>query len=168
MKLFKTLLVLVTTLSVAGCGFHLRGSQTLPQGVEYVALIAASEHSDLVRAVDKRLDLYEIHGGFGLPDSYKKTAIVMQLAPEKLDRRLLSVFSTGQVAEYQLVYTVKYTVTFPDGKHVPATIEVLREYQDDPDQVLAKSRELNLVLDEMRVEAADRMIRLLSSQASTL
>ena len=41
---------------------------------------------------------------------------------------------------------------------------VAREYQDDPDQVLAKSRELDLVLDEMRAESADRMIRLLSSQ----
>jgi LPS-assembly lipoprotein len=41
---------------------------------------------------------------------------------------------------------------------------VAREYQDDPDQVLAKSRELELVLNEMRTESADRMIRLLSSQ----
>ena len=47
-----------------------------------------------------------------------------------------------------------------------ATFDVMRDYQDDPDQVLAKSRELELVLDEMRAEAADIIIRRLSSQAS--
>ena len=46
-----------------------------------------------------------------------------------------------------------------------AQFEVVRDYQDDPDQVLAKSRELELMLDEMRDEAADIIIRRLSSQA---
>ena len=54
---------------------------------------------------------------------------------------------------------------FPDKEAVMAQFEVVRDYQDDPDQVLAKSRELELMLSEMRDEAADIMIRRLSSQA---
>ena len=76
------------------------------------------------------------------------------------------MFATGQVAEYELIYNVRYTVLFSDGQALKTSFEVLREYQDDPDKVLAKSRELNLVVNEMRLEAADRIIRLLSSQAS--
>jgi LPS-assembly lipoprotein len=68
------------------------------------------------------------------------------------------------VAEYDLVYTVEYQVVFPNRVPIKNKLTVSREYQDDPDQILAKSRELNLVLNELREEAADRLIRLLSSQ----
>ena len=78
---------------------------------------------------------------------------------------MLSVFPTGQVAEYELIYSVNYTVTFPGEPPQDSYIEVLREYQDDPNELLAKSRELDLVMSEMRQEAADRIIRLLPSQA---
>jgi len=76
------------------------------------------------------------------------------------------VFSSGQVAEYELIYTVDYEVSFPNSESISNTLVVSREYQEDPRQILAKSRELELVLNEMRDESADRIIRLLSSQYS--
>jgi LPS-assembly lipoprotein len=45
-------------------------------------------------------------------------------------------------------------------------MSVTREYQDDPRQILAKAREFELIMEEMRDETADRIIRLLSSQYS--
>ena len=88
------------------------------------------------------------------------------MLPEKLERQLLSVYPSGQVAEYELIYVVRYRVQFPGKEAVMVQFEVVRDYQDDPDQVLAKSRELELMLSEMRDEAADIMIRRLSSQAA--
>jgi LPS-assembly lipoprotein len=149
---------------LTACGFHLRGSQLLPVGVEYLAIHTSESHSALQRALKKRMKVYAI--AEANEQSALDKTIVIQLMPDQLDRRLLSVFSTGQVAEYELIYTVRYSATFPDNHVVNANFEVLRDYQDDPDQVLAKSRELDLVLDEMRLEAADRIIRLLSSQST--
>ena len=74
----------------------------------------------------------------------------------------MSLFSSQQ----ELIYTVRYKVQFPDQEAILATFDVIRDYQDDPDHVLAKSRELDIVLDEMRNEAADIIIRRLSSQAT--
>jgi LPS-assembly lipoprotein len=74
------------------------------------------------------------------------------------------VFSSGQVAEYELIYSVDYQVIFPNAEPINNTVSVSREYQDDPQRILAKSRELELIMDEMRMETADRIIRLLSSQ----
>ena len=37
--------------------------------------------------------------------------------------------------------------------------ELNRDYQDDPSLALAKSRELSLLLSEMRTSAADRILR---------
>lgn len=161
---------IVVTFAVAlqGCGFKLRGSQALPSYLNNVVIITQFDYLPLSRALDKRLPVYQLQSIVGektIPDGIEPTTVVvLKLQPEELERRLLSVFSTGQVAEYELIYSVNYEVIFPFAEPISASMKVAREYQDDPDQVLAKSRELELILDEMRDESADRMIRLLSSQ----
>ena len=157
-------LLLAVTLVTAGCGFHLRSAQTLPVGSSYVHIIAGKQTAPLEKSVLARMKVYQINSGSQALDSEAASTISVKLQPEKLDRRLLSVFATGQVAEYELIYGVRFTATYPDGKQITQQFEVLREYQDDPKQVLAKSRELNLVLSEMRTEAADRIIRIISNQ----
>ncbi|RDV26121.1 hypothetical protein DXV75_08580 [Alteromonas aestuariivivens] len=157
---------LLVSILLAGCGFHLRGTQSLPEDANYVVIRSVEPHAPLARSLDKRLEVYDIEGGSNYPTEAQQSFVVIELLPEQLERRLLSVFSTGQVAEYELIFGVRYKVTFPGQQPIPAYFEILRDYQDDPDQVLAKSRELDLVLDEMRREAADRIIRRLPSQAT--
>lgn len=158
------LLIVITTAVLSGCGFHLRDAKTLPSNMDYLYVVSSNQNAPLIKALQTKMSVYRINGGTSAEPGHDNTTIELQLKPEKLDRRLLSVFATGQVAEYELIYSVRYIVVFPDGFEVRNQFEVLRDYQDDPDQVLAKSRELNLVLSEMRLEAADRIIRLLSSQ----
>lgn len=153
---------------IASCGFTLRGSQALPESLTQVVITAPLQYSPLSRALQKRLSVYQLKGLIN-PTASVDLAIInqtvmLQLQPEQFERRLLSVFSSGQVAEYDLVYTVRYEVIFPNKVPINNVLTVSREYQDDPDQILAKSRELNLVLNELRAESADRLIRLLSSQ----
>jgi LPS-assembly lipoprotein len=168
LKLFFVLVVFATLLQ--GCGFKLRGSQALPSFLNNVVILTQFDYLPLSRALDKRLPVYQLNSIVGentIPEGIEPTTVVViKLQPEELERRLLSVFSTGQVAEYELIYTVDYEVIFPFADPISASVAVAREYQDDPDQVLAKSRELELVLSQMREESADRIIRLLSSQYS--
>lgn len=153
---------------LAGCGFTLRGAPAIPASIDYVLVESARPHALLKRALVKRLDVYGLNGGTRADAVAPDNQLVISLSPERLERRLLSVYSSGQVAEYELIYGVRYTVSFPNQDPLAGYFEVLRDYQDDPDQVLAKSRELDLVLSEMREEAADRIIRRLSTQASQL
>jgi LPS-assembly lipoprotein len=168
LKLLFVLIVFTTLLQ--GCGFKLRGSQALPSFLNNVVILTQFDYLPLSRALDRRLPVYQLNSIVGentIPEGIEPTTVVViKLQPEKLERRLLSVFSTGQVAEYELIYTVDYEVIFPFADPISASVAVAREYQDDPDQVLAKSRELELVLSQMREESADRIIRLLSSQYS--
>jgi LPS-assembly lipoprotein len=64
------------------------------------------------------------------------------------------------------VYTIKYQIQFPAQDPQEIEFDVTREYQDDPDAVLAKSRELDLIQNEMRQEAANRIIRQIASSYS--
>jgi LPS-assembly lipoprotein len=161
-------IIAMIAVTLQGCGFKLRGSQALPSYINNVVILSQFDYLPLSRALNKRLPVYQLKSIIGektIPEGIEPTTVVViKLQPEELERRLLSVFSTGQVAEYELIYSVNYEVIFPFAEPLSAFITVAREYQDDPDQALAKSRELELVLDEMREESADRIIRLLSSQ----
>ncbi len=160
--------VMLMSLIIGGCGFSLRGSQALPESIDTVVINASLQFSPLSRALSERLPIYQLRSitaGSDLAETLDPAATVLiNLQPENLERRLLSVFSSGQVAEYELIYTVNYQVVFPNARPISNSLSVMREYQDDPQQILAKSRELELVMDEMRIESADRMVRLLSSQ----
>ena len=164
----KTILVFFVVSVITACGFTLRGSQALPETLTQVAIKAPFQYSPLSRALQKRLPVYQLKGFVNPSITFDKEltnqTVIVNLEPEQFERRLLSVFSSGQVAEYELVFTVSYTITFPNKIPIRNSLEVSREYQDDPDQILAKSRELTLVLNELRVEASDRLIRLMSSQ----
>ncbi|MFW8589405.1 LPS assembly lipoprotein LptE [Glaciecola sp. 2405UD65-10] len=169
--LIKCISVCALVCAISACGFHLRGSQALPDSLTNVLISAPLQYSPLSRALDQRLSVYQLNGIIN-DETTELTIDVEQtvnvnLQPEQFERRLLSVFSTGQVAEYELVYTVEYSVQFPGFETINNSLSVSREYQDDPDQILAKSRELDLILGELRRESADRIIRLLSSQYKT-
>ncbi|MGB3726156.1 MAG: LPS assembly lipoprotein LptE [Glaciecola sp.] len=168
--LMRAALCVLLALSVASCGFSLRGSQALPDSLTTVVINAPLQYSPISRALQDRLPVYQLNSVTYIERQQASlpldanSAVEVMLQPEQFERRLLSVFTTGQVAEYELVYTVRYQVTFPNAAPITNTLSVSREYQDDPDQVLAKSRELDLVLSDLRRDAADRIIRLLSSQ----
>ena len=87
----------------------------------------------------------------------------LKILQDALDRRTLSVLPNGQVAEYELIYKVKYQVVIENQPSQNFEFELNRDYQDDPDLALAKSRELTLLLSEMRQLAADRILRDMAS-----
>lgn len=167
MKLTLKLCLLVAfTLALNSCGFTLRGDQKLPAGIEQIRVSGAFSHMPLQRELTKRLKLYQIPYSEVSEPTVSKTTLDIRLEPDSLNRRLLSLFQTGQVAEYELILTVRYQIAFPGSEPQQVEFDVTREYQDDPDAILAKSRELQLVLSEMRQQASDRIIRLIASQAS--
>ena len=169
-KSLAWLLLFLSLTLVQSCGFKLRGSQALPSEIQDVYITADYIYAPLQRALDQRLPVYQLQSNIierqDLRLNEITNSVVISLQPEQLERRLLSIFSTGQVAEYELMYSIDYEVRFSGKDPIRSNVTVAREYQDDPDEVLAKSRELELVLQEMRLDAADRIIRLLSSQYS--
>ena len=163
----KRTVIISLMCGLSACGFSLRGDFSLPASIQNVQLSNTGHNAALKRTLEKRLKRYKLNM---LDGSTAQTAPDMHitLLPDELDRRLLSLFSTGQVAEYELVYTVTYLIQFAGHASETVTFTVTREYQDDPDAVLAKSRELDLVVGEMRQQAADRIIRQISSHYANL
>ncbi|AWL11453.1 LPS-assembly lipoprotein LptE [Saliniradius amylolyticus] len=143
---------------LSACGFKLRETPLLGASFEQFYVHSTQPHAPLYRAFYQRLQQLP----YQLLEQPEVTEPVITLYPERLDRRLLSLFSTGQVAEYELVYQVRYRVTLPNTEPQEFEFELRREYQDDPNAVLAKSREMQIILSEMRDKASERILRQLS------
>lgn len=165
---FKVCLITVV-LTLVGCGFKLRGDYGLPADIQQLQLLATQKNTPLHRILGKQLQGLNIDvwdHAVSANQVEEQVDAIVYLTSDQLERRLLSLFSTGQVAEYELVYTIKYQLQFPAQDAQEIEFDVTREYQDDPDAVLAKSRELDLIQNEMRQEAASRIIRQIASSYS--
>lgn len=147
---------LLSSMLLSSCGFHLRGD--LPLSHFPAMYIQSERHSELAALVGARLQ----HNKVQLLDSYQQSAPMLQLIDDSLERRNLTLFPNGQVAEYELIYKVRYALTMPDGEPQQYQFELFRDYQDDPNRALAKAKELDLMLGELRQQAANRILRQLA------
>jgi LPS-assembly lipoprotein len=154
--LLKTLLTaLITSSLLSACGFQLRGDYLLDDDLQTLYVSSIDIHGELTRLVKLNLTRNQVK----VLKRSKADVPELRIISDKLDRRTLSVFSNGQVAEYELIYTVQYQVRFEGEDARDFKFELYRDYQDDPNLALAKSRELSLLLSEMRASAADKILR---------
>lgn len=147
---------------LSACGFHLRGEHLLSSKLQTLYVSSNDVHGELTRLLKQHLSRNQVkvlkHRSTQVPE--------LRIISDKLDRRTLSVFQNGQVAEYELIYAVHYQLRFSVNDAGEQNEEpqdfyfaLNRDYQDDPNLALAKSRELSLLLSEMRQAAADTILR---------
>jgi LPS-assembly lipoprotein len=150
--------VLITT---AGCGFKLQRSYSIPVELQQLHLSSSDQYSELTRLVGDRLRINRVTLVAAADDTP-----TLRLVSDSLERATLSLYPTGNVAEYELIYLVNYTVMLPEQEPTEFQAEIRRDYQDDPRTALAKSREMEILTREMRAQAADSIIQTLASIGS--
>ncbi|MBA6328420.1 hypothetical protein H4J46_10785 [Colwellia sp. MB02u-6] len=158
-RVSKLLSFSIILMMLNGCGFQLRGNYLLAPELQTIIFSSVDQYGELTRLVKQHLSINDVT----LVRQSEKAIPQMRILQDNLDRRTLSVFPNGQVAEYELIYTVRYQVLIPGQDIQNFRFELNRDYQDDPDIALAKSRELSLMLREMRKEAANKILRDMAS-----
>ncbi|WP_206484578.1 LPS assembly lipoprotein LptE [Thalassotalea sp. G2M2-11] len=151
--------MILCTLLLAACGFQLRGNYLLSPELQTIYVSSVDQYGELTRIVKQHL----IRNRVNVVKQFSDDLPQMRILKDKLDRRTLSVFPNGQVAEYELIYTVRYEILRANKEKQSFKFEINRNYQDDPNFALAKSRELALMLREMRLDAADKILRSMAS-----
>ncbi|AZN32214.1 LPS assembly lipoprotein LptE [Pseudoalteromonas sp. Xi13] len=153
----NTLALVLMCFVLSGCGFHLKKASSLPDNLKTLTLKGDDEKSSLFLNLKKELKASNVE----LTTSAKNVA-QLYLRKESIERQTLSLFQNGQVAEYELAYGVSYVVKRPGEKAIEKRFELYRNYQDDPDHALAKAKELELLISEIRKQASSRIVRELS------
>jgi LPS-assembly lipoprotein len=147
-------------LLLAGCGFHLQGRASLPAVVKTPYLEAPDPQSDFVQYL--RHDL--LSNGAQLMYESTHASAVVSILNDRVVRRALSVSTTNRVNQYEVTYTIAFSVT-SQGKELlaPQQLSATRTYSFDESLLLAKNHEEEILRQDMARNLADEVMRRLSS-----
>ena len=152
MRVFLALTgALLGGLILAGCAFQPRGDLDLPGSVR-----VQGGSFELRDALEARL------AGSGVRLAGDDADLVLALRPDAFEERLLSVEPVrGAAREYQIAHRVRYALRDGKGEPViePGEVKVIREYRVHPGERLSRTREIAVIHEEMRREAAAAIVR---------
>ncbi len=140
---------------MSACGYHLRGSIDLPQGLKAIYLQNSS--SQLRKSFKKTLK--SIDGK--LVETSKLAGITIQVVKEQMDNRVLSLSNTGRINEAELVYSLHFMMLNKEGKPLKEKQEIIirRDYFNDQGDILAKNNEDQTIRAEMYEQAVQSIIQ---------
>ena len=146
---------------LGGCGFHLQGHTPLPPVVRTPFLEAPDRQSDFIQYLRHAL----LSNGAQLTPERDKASAVVSILRDSVARRVLSVSATNQPNQYEVTYTVGFSVSGPGGKELPPPQEVsaTRSYSFDETLLLAKNHEEQILRQDMARDLADMVMRRLAS-----
>lgn len=153
----RTLFVAALALATASCGFHLRGNYMLPDDIAKLSLTSFDRFGQLHRQVESQ---FKMHGIESVPPS--ATIPNLHLISESTGERTLSLYQNSRAAEYELTYSVRYSIVVPEKGTQTYTTKVNRIFLDNPLTALAKSVERDMIEDEMRQQASRQIMRQLA------
>jgi len=133
-------------LSLAGCGFHLRGQAQLPPEMRQTRLVIGDQYSMFARRVRVLLE----GAGVQFVSSTDATA-VLEIPQNDVVTEVLTIGDNARVREYRISHTVRFRVTAANGTEIIPlqTIRQTREVSFDEQQILAISRELEYVKQDL-------------------
>lgn len=154
MKYSKNILIFITFLFISACGYHLRSQADLPKGLDKVYLHGAS--SEFRKIMKTRLK----SSGVTLVDKQELAGLIIQIEKEKMDRRVVSLSSTGRANEYELYFLLDFILLDAKGNVLAEkqNIEITRDYFNDQEAVLGKNNEELVIREEIYNRAVESII----------
>ncbi|QNM96823.1 LPS-assembly lipoprotein LptE [Chitinimonas koreensis] len=158
LPMLRRLLALLALLSLAACGFHLRGlGQTTPLAFASLRIDGGGPLSDMLqRQLSLRSDLQLVGQG--------EAAGVLTLENERVEKQVLTVNRNAQATEYELVYRIQFRFRQDGNERIgPTVLTLRRDYSFDPNNLLGKDAEEQLLIRDMRSDVAQQIIRRLAA-----
>jgi LPS-assembly lipoprotein len=151
----RALIGAVAVLSLAGCGFQLRGSAKLPYESIYVDLPESNQlGADLRRYLRAGTDTR-------ITTVREDAQAILAPLREARSKTILSLSSSGRVREFRLKYNVDLRVTDRQGRDLIAPMMLLieRDFAFNDNQVLAKEGEEALIYRDMQSDMIQQILR---------
>jgi LPS-assembly lipoprotein len=148
-------LALLAFAALAGCGFQLRGAQTLPFETIFVN---APPNSPLGSTLTR-----QIRAGTGTRPATDATqaSAVLDILGETQTKEVLTLNAQGRAVEYRLVYRLRFRLHDGKGQEyiAPTELRAQRDISINDAQVLAKESEEALLFHDMQADLAQQMLR---------
>lgn len=153
--------ILLLCLLLTACGYHLRGSISMPESLKNLYIFNAS--SALQSQLGEVIKSSKGH----LAGSPGEAGLVIKILNEEMKTRVLSIGSTGKSNESELNYFLQFQFYDNQENQImeEQRIEIAREYFNDQTAVLAKSNEEEMLRKEIYKQAV-RMLMLRAEAAA--
>lgn len=150
------LTVAVALLTLSGCGWQLRGSGMIPEGLKSLYVVSRDPNSNLVRDLSRALESADVE----VPDSPEGADYSLIILKEKSLVRVASVNEAARTSEQALIEEVQFIVNDAAGLTVipEAKVTTERVFEYDENNVLATQDERDLIRTEMRRDIINQML----------
>jgi len=154
----KALAPVLLALALAGCGFQLRGSATVPFQTLYIPNAKTGIALELKRNIEAGTNAKVI-------DDPKAADAILELSSETREKIILSLTGTGRVREFRLRYRLNYRVhDGKGGEYVPpSVVQLARDVTYNDAEILAKEAEEQLLFRDMQSDMVQQVLRRLAS-----
>ena len=151
-------LLLALLVTLAGCGFKMRGSAAVPFDTVYIPGATSGIQLDLKRNIQAGTNARVV-------DSPKEAEAIVQFTEESRNKEIVSLTTAGRVREFQLQYRVGFRVhNGKGGLYVPpSTIQLTRDVTFNDADVLAKESEEQLLFRDMQNDMVQQIMRRLAA-----
>ena len=143
---------------LAGCGFHMRGTEAVPFRTIYIPGATGGIALDLKRNIEAGTEAKVV-------DDPKAADAILDISNETREKIILSLSGTGRVREFRLRYSVTFRVH--DGKgndFVPrSTVQLTRDVTFNDAEILAKEAEEQLLYRDMQTDMVQQVLRRLAA-----
>lgn len=152
-------ILLLATLVLFGCGFHLR----TPPHYDFNSIyLDGHPNPGFERDLKNELERIE---GMSIKNSPHEAQVVLHLGALSQDRTILSLSSTGLVSQFTLNMHLDFRADDDQGNELlePTTVAISHVFNYNAGEPLAKSQEENLLYESMRGELLQTMLRRLGA-----
>lgn len=156
---------LALALVLGACGWHPRGVQEVPPQLQQLRLLSETKGGVFEQKLARAL----VAAGVELVDS--AGVFTLHTGPERLNTRNVALDREARSAEQEMRVTVEFELRNGAGDTVlgPREISASRIYSYDPNSVIAKQDEENLILSELQSNLVGQIFRQLRhADAATL
>ena len=154
----RNALVVALLLTLAACGFRLRGTADVPFETIFLPGATGGIALDLKRNI-------QVGTNAKVVDNAAQAEAVMQFTEEAKQKEVLSLTGTGKVREFQLRYRVGFRVhDGKGGEYVPqSTIQLTRDVTFNDTEILAKEQEEQILFRDMQTDMVQQILRRLAA-----
>ena len=146
--------------ALSACGFRLAGSEPLPAVMARPYLSLKDPYTDFSREFEHQLK----SSGATLQSTREGATATVEVSKDLVEQRTLAVSAQNIPTEYELTYTVTFSVHGGDKQLLaPQTISLSRDFSFDVTLQLAKEHEADILRQQMARDLVSITMRRLTS-----
>ncbi|HKT42254.1 MAG TPA: LPS assembly lipoprotein LptE [Rhodanobacteraceae bacterium] len=157
------LFCIAASVTLAGCGFHLRGSAALPAVMQQQVYLHVGGGGEFPRSLAAALRAAKVD----VLDTSAEGVATLSVPVAAFGSRMLTSGAVQRVGEYVVTFNVQFTLTDAQGRTVVPmqTITLSHEFAIDQTQFSAITSETEAIQRSLVREMTDAVMRRLEAQA---